>query len=111
MSSRTKPLLALALAGVAACGGDDPVRWTVPQAESVAVVRGMPVNDPRCEGVGSEVDERFGRFRCTAGARRPTESFDSVAVHYELVPEEEYSGPASRHRLENVSFLGGPGIP
>ncbi len=111
MSSRTKPLLALALAGIAACGGDNPVSWTVEQAESIAVVRGTPVNDPRCEGVGSEVDERFERFRCTAGARRPTESVDTVAVLYEFVPEEDYDGPASRHRLEKVSFLGGPGIP
>jgi hypothetical protein len=111
MSSRTAPLLALGLTVVAACGGEGATRWTVEQAESIAVVRGTPVNDQRCQGIGAEVNERFERFRCTAGARRPTESVDTVAVLYELVPEEDYNGPASRHRLEKVSFLGGPGIP
>lgn len=94
-----------------ACGAGGEPRWTVPQAESIAVVRGTPVNDPRCQGVGSAVDERYERFRCTAGARRPGEDLDTVAVLYELVPEEEYSGPASAHMLENVTFVGGPGIP
>jgi hypothetical protein len=102
---------ALALATMLAACGDDQARWTAAQAESIAVVRGTPVNDPRCRGVGQAMGERYDRFRCTAGARRPSETIDTVAVLYELVPEEEYAGPASAHRLENVSFVGGPGIP
>ena len=105
-----RTLLALTLALAACSGGDEP-RWTVAEAESVRVVRGTPVSDPRCRGVGEEADGRYDRFSCRAGARRPSEAFDSVAVLYELVPEEEYAGPGTAHRLENVSFLGGPGIP
>jgi hypothetical protein len=103
-------LLALTLT-LAACAGGGEARWTVEQAESIRHVRGTAVNEPRCEGVGPPTDDRYERFRCTAGARRPSETFDSVAVLYELVPEAEYSGARSAHRLENVSFLGGPGIP
>ena len=95
---------------LAACGEDEP-RWTAAQAESIAFVRGTPVNDPTCRGVGPAPGERYARFRCTAGARRPSETVDTVAVLYELVPEDEYGGPRSAHRLENVSFVGGPGIP
>jgi hypothetical protein len=69
------------------------------------------VSEPRCRGIGAGGDERFERFRCTAGARRPGESIDTVAVFYELVPEAAYSGTESAHRLERVSFVGGPGIP
>jgi hypothetical protein len=109
MSSGAGLLLMLTL--LAACGGDDAPRWTVAQAQSIAVVRGTRVNDARCRGIGGKVDERYERFSCTAGARRSTEALDTVAVLYELVPEETYAGPGSAHRLENVSFVGGPGIP
>jgi hypothetical protein len=104
-------LSALALSMMFAACGAHQARWTAAQAESIGVVRGTPVNDPQCRGVGPPMDERYDRFRCTAGARRPSETVDTVAVLYELVPEEEYAGPASAHRLENVSFVGGPGIP
>jgi hypothetical protein len=107
----SKMLLAAGLAALAACGGEEPIRWTATQAESISVVRGTPINSPSCTGVGRPLDGRYERFRCTAGARRPGETLDTVAVNYELEPEEEYSGPGSAHRLENVSFLGGPGIP
>ena len=106
-----KTLVAAALIALAACADEQPVRWTTTQAESISVVRGTPINRPTCEGVGQRVDGRYERFRCTAGARRPGETLDTVAVRYELEPTEEYSGASSAHRLENVSFLGGPGIP
>jgi hypothetical protein len=103
-------LLALTLT-LAACSADAEPRWTAAQAESIERVRGTPVNEPRCRGLGEVVDERFERFSCRAGARRATETYDTVAVLYDVIPEDEYEGPDSAHRLENVSFVGGPGIP
>jgi hypothetical protein len=104
--------LVLLLGTLAACAGaDDDARWTVAEAETIRAVRGTPVNGPLCHGIGPDADEGFERFRCVAGARRPGESIDTVAVFYELVPEAAYSGPESAHRVERVSFVGGPGIP
>jgi hypothetical protein len=91
---------------VVSCGADEP-RWSVTQAESIATVRGTPINDPTCRGVGEATDDRYERFRCRAGARRPSETVDTVAVLYELLPTGDYPD----HTLENVSFVGGPGIP
>jgi hypothetical protein len=45
------------------------------------------------------------RLACVAGARLPSEAFDSVAVSFEVVPS---CGDA--YELENVTFFGGPGI-
>jgi hypothetical protein len=48
---------------------------------------------------------------CVAGGRNPADPVDTVAVLYELKPLEAYDGPSSGHALENVRFVGGPGIP
>jgi hypothetical protein len=107
-------LLVLA-AAVLGCGGDDPPTWTVAGAESIPSVRGLPVNDQRCRGLGAArgegATERFRRFDCVAGARNPTDVVDTVAVHYRLRATGEYEGPESKHELERARFYGGPGIP
>jgi hypothetical protein len=105
-----RALAALALSVLAACGGEGAA-WTVREAESIAAVRGTPINDPKCRGLGLPTNGRYRRFGCTAGARRPGETADTVAILYELVPRGEYAGPRSDHDLENVRFVGGPGIP
>jgi len=99
---------------LAACAGnsaDDSVRWTVQQAESIASVRGTPVRPRRCHGRGpAERDDgalTYERFACVAGARRPGETVDTVAVLYDLLPRGAYPD----HELANVRFVGGPGIP
>jgi hypothetical protein len=115
--------LAVVSAAVAGCaGGDGPNaaaerRWTTQQAESITSVRGLPVRVRRCRGLGpaqnGESEPRFRRFRCLAGGRATSDryAFDTVAVRYDLHPTAEYRGPGSGHRLTNVRFVGGPGIP
>jgi hypothetical protein len=85
--------------------------WTVRQAESVDVIRGMRVNVKGCRGIGAKRSNRFHQFDCVAGARLPRDAVETVAVLYELRPVGPYSGARSRYVLENVRFLGGPGIP
>jgi hypothetical protein len=56
---------------------------------------------------------RHARFDCLAGARAVNDpyDFDTVAVVYELRPTGEHVGPRSPHRLVDVDFVGGPGVP
>jgi hypothetical protein len=102
-------------AGCAGEGGDSDVRWTVREAESVRSIRGMHVRVDECRGLGSgqraEGRARYRRFECRAGTRAASDRFDTVAVLYVLHPEDEYEGPRSEHRLTDVRFIGGPGIP
>jgi hypothetical protein len=102
------PLTAVAVA-LSACGDDDH-GWTVAEAESVTEVRGLPVRVRECRGLGEATREgatsRYERFRCLAGARLEGERFDTVAVRYDI---ETTSG--SGYQLQNVQFIGGPGIP
>ena len=46
------------------------------------------------------------RFACQAGARRAGEAYDTVGIHYDIhvLSDDHYE-------LENVRFIGGPGIP
>jgi hypothetical protein len=101
------PLLVLALG---ACGGEDRSSWTVRQAESVTEVRGLPVRVRQCRGLGEVSrdgpERRYERFRCLAGARLEGERFDTVAVRYVIRPTSD-----SEYELQNVRFIGGPGIP
>jgi hypothetical protein len=112
-----KTLTLLALALTAGCGGSDNDAsarwWTAEQAESIAVVRGMPVRVRYCRGFGPSDDRKYARFDCLASARavRDPYPFETVAVVYVLHPLEEYTGTKSRHRLSGVKFYGGPGIP
>jgi hypothetical protein len=108
VSSGTLLGLALAVGAVlGACDGDGrEAGWTTVEAESIASVRGLPVEVRRCEGIGEAEEQRYRRLRCVAGARLPGERFDTVAVTFEVVP-----GEGERPRLENVRFFGGPGIP
>jgi hypothetical protein len=111
-----KTLALLALALTAGCGSDKDASaqwWAVDQAESIAVVRGMPVRVRYCRGLGPSDDRKYARFDCLASARavRDLYPFETVAVVYVLHPLEEYRGAKSRHRLSSVKFYGGPGIP
>lgn len=104
----------LAAACFAGCGdgdGSSEPAWTVRQAESIAVVRGTPVEVRHCRGLGPVDDRRYRRFECLAGARAPTDPVETVAVRYVLFPLGDYDGRESPHRLTNVQFIGGPGIP
>ena len=47
--------------------------------------------------------ERYRRLSCVAGARG--ERFDTVAVLFDVRPTSD-----DDHELENVQFIGGPGI-
>jgi hypothetical protein len=85
--------------------------WTVRQAESIRVIRGMPVNVRSCRAIGPGESGRFRRFDCVAGARLQTDPVDTVAVLYELRPLGPYDGARSRYVLAKVRFFGGPGIP
>jgi hypothetical protein len=82
----------------------------VAQAEAIGSVRGLPVRVRECHGRGQRVgDERPARYRrlsCVAGARLPGERFDTVAVLFDVRPTGD-----DDHDLENVHFVGGPGIP
>jgi hypothetical protein len=85
--------------------------WTIPQAETVTVIRGTPVTVRGCRGLGRGEAGRFERFACVAGARAPTDDADTVAILYELRPSGPYEGARSRYALTNVRFVGGPGVP
>jgi hypothetical protein len=91
--------------------------WTTMQAESISVVRGMPVRVHYCRGLDGadrrRAEPRFTRFRCLAGARASSDPYgvETIAVLYVLHPLAPYHGPGSKHRLTNVRFIGGPGIP
>ncbi|HEU6445761.1 MAG TPA: hypothetical protein VFL61_11945 [Gaiellaceae bacterium] len=100
--------VALALAALAACDGGEVEGWTVEQAENaVTSVRGLPVRQPRCRGLGRAEAEppRYLQFACSAGARAPGERFETVAVLYELHVRD------SGYVLRAIRFVGGPGIP
>ena len=110
--------LALSIALAAGCsGGQEPdeATWTIAEAESISAVRGLRVRVEQCRGLGTAEGEgataRYRRFMCVAGGRNPADPVDTVAVLYELKPLEAYDGPSSEHALENVRFVGGPGIP
>jgi hypothetical protein len=103
--------LVAVLATACAGGGDSRVDWTEREAESITTIRSLPANVLECEGLGTPEDGRYLRFDCTAGTRAPWETYDTIAVRYVLHPVDEYDGPDSRHRLTNVKFIGGPGIP
>ena len=101
-------MLALSAAVLAGCGSGDDEGWTVRQAESIRSIRGMPVHEPRCHGVGAALGDgglRYRRLACQAGARRSGERYDTVGVFYEVVPDD------GDYRLERVHFVGGPGVP
>jgi hypothetical protein len=85
--------------------------WTTPQAESITVIRGLPVRVRHCRGIGRREGRRYRRFDCLAGARLRGESFDTVAVVYELRPSSRFHGAHSGYTLKYVRFVGGPGIP
>jgi hypothetical protein len=105
-------VLACVAAGCAGSDAPSVPRWTEPEAESIRTVRSLPVRVLSCDGLGaSEPDGRYARFDCVGGTRAPWETYDSIAVFYELRPLEEYDGPRSRHALTRVRFVGGPGIP
>jgi hypothetical protein len=103
-----------------ACGGENRsgrgAVWSERQAESVTVIRGMPVNVRHCGGIGPSqaLDGTFGyrRFECVAGARLAGQPIDTVAVTYVLRPLApfEAGARARRYVLRNVHF-GGLGIP
>jgi hypothetical protein len=84
--------------------------WTVQQAEAMTTVRGMKVRVLECRGLGRrQLDggvERFRRFACEAGARRPGETYDTVGVLYTIRVVDSRT-----HVLESARFHGGPGIP
>jgi predicted small secreted protein len=103
----------------AACGGAGGAGserlWTVRQAESIDTIRGMPVRVRECRGLGGAEGEmpRYRRFECVAGARAASDrfEFETLGVLYVLHPLGKYDGPRSKHRLTQVRFVGGPGIP
>lgn len=106
-------LLALGaiLAGVVACAdADERKGWTIGQARSVTTIRGMHVRVVRCRGLGtgegSEGDKRYLRFACEAGTRRPSDTYDTVGIQYEI-----HVRGTTGYVLDNVLFHGGPGIP
>jgi hypothetical protein len=106
--------LALASCVLVACSGAQKAElegWTTAQAESIAVIRGMPVRVRGCRGVGRREGERYLRFNCVAGARLSGEHFDTVGVLYGLRPLSRFRIADPSYRLTNVRFTGGPGIP
>jgi hypothetical protein len=113
MARRWGAAVALAIVFAAACsgGGDSAPGWTEREAESITTIRSLPATVRGCEGLGESDDGRYARFECLAGTRAAWESYDTIAVTYVLHPLDEYDGPRSRHRLTNVKFVGGPGIP
>jgi hypothetical protein len=105
--------MGLATVFAAACsgGGDSGPGWTEREAESITTIRSLPATVRGCEGLGESDDDRYTRFDCLAGTRAAWQTYDTIAVRYVLHPLDEYDGPRSRHRLTNVKFVGGPGIP
>jgi hypothetical protein len=104
-------VLAALLASACSADGDSGRFWTEPQAESITTVRSLPVTVRGCEGLGEGEDGRYARFECLAGTRAAWENYDTIAVTYVVHPLEGYDGPRSSHRLTDVKFVGGPGIP
>jgi len=108
-------LPALVAAGCAGASMSDEPRWTERQAASITTVRGMHVRAVRCRGLGRHEARNdrhaYTRFDCLAGTRAPGERYDTVTVMYVLRPLAKYERPHSAHRLTNVRFIGGPGIP
>jgi hypothetical protein len=102
-------LIAIVASALPGCGGADSA-WTVAQAEAIDSVRGLPVRVRECRGRGEPLGDggraRYQRLSCVAGARLPGERFDTVAVLFDVRP-----GSDDDHELENVRFVGGPGIP
>jgi hypothetical protein len=90
--------------------GDDGSLWTVEQAESITSIRGTRVRVRECRGLGGE-NGRYERFDCLASTRTASDRYDTVGVFYVLQPLGAYDGPGSKHRLSQVRFVGGPGIP
>jgi hypothetical protein len=90
--------------------GDGDNAWTVARAEAINSVRGLPVRVRECRGRGQPLGDgppaRYRWLRCVAGARLPGERFDTVAVLFDVRPTSD-----DDHELENVRFVGGPGIP
>jgi hypothetical protein len=84
--------------------------WTPAQAASISSIRGLPVRVRQCHGRGEKA-KRYRSFRCVAGARAAGDRYDSIGVLYVLEPLGSYRGPTSPHRLRDVRFIGGPGIP
>jgi hypothetical protein len=103
-------LLVAVMATVSPGCGDDDDAWTVARAEAIDSVRGLPVRVRECRGRGQPLGDgppaRFRLLRCVAGARLPRERFDTVAVLFDVRPASNED-----HELENVRFVGGPGIP
>jgi hypothetical protein len=102
-------ILVTVAAALAGCSDDHAQRggWTVEQAKAVTTIRGMRVRVIRCRGIGkSDGTPRYKRFVCEAGTRRPSDTIDTVGIHYEIRVRN-----SSEHELENVEFYGGPGIP
>jgi uncharacterized membrane protein len=99
-------------AGDASAGG---AWWTVREAESIAVVRGMPVHVQACRGVGPGRIQDGARvhrqFECTAGTGRPADRADTVGVTYRLRPLGPWEVCCPPHALTDTRFFGGPGIP
>ena len=91
------------------CGAENNA-WTVARAEAIDSVRGLPVRVRERRGRGERLGERgrarYRRLSCVAGARLPGERFDTVAVLFDVRPTGD-----DDHKLENVQFVGGPGIP
>jgi hypothetical protein len=109
-------LVFLSCLGGCAFGNESrDAEWTVQQAESITSIRGLTVRVRNCRGIdghqGGGRKWRFQRFACVAGARAEFDRYDTVGILYVLHPLEDYDGVSSRHRLTDVRFLGGPGIP
>jgi hypothetical protein len=102
---------ALLAAACSESGGDSGRFWTEREAESITTIRSLPATVRGCDGLGESEDSRYARFECLAGTRAAWQTYDTIAVTYVLHPLAEYEGPHSRHRLTNVKFVGGPGIP
>jgi hypothetical protein len=65
----------------------------------------MNVNVLRCKALDQGEHMHHRRFACEAGARRPGEAYDTVGILYEIRVHND------GYELENVRFIGGPGIP
>jgi hypothetical protein len=107
-------LLSTTIGGASARDQPSPY-WQAWHAESISTVRGLPVRGRECRGRGPAIVDDgvrwYRRFRCTARTRAPWETYDTIAVHYVFRPLGPYAGPQSPHRLTQVRFIGGPGIP